>query len=103
VVEPGRRSIETAREISKLAQDIGITNLAVVGNKVHNDAEKSYITSHLSGYEVLGFIPFDQALVEADLANRSVLDASPSVAKEIKDIYQALLRPKLETLNPKIG
>ena len=97
VVEPGRRSIETAREITKLAHDIGITNLAVVGNKVRSDVEREYVTSHLSGFELLGFIPFDQAIVDADLANRSVLEASPIVTSEIRKIYQTLLasQPKV--------
>jgi CO dehydrogenase maturation factor len=91
VVEPGRRSIETAREITKLAQDIGIENIAVAGNKVRSDTEKEYIKSHLTGYEFLGFIPFDQAIVDADLGNRSVLEASPGVTGEVKKIYEALL------------
>jgi CO dehydrogenase maturation factor len=103
VVEPGRRSIETAREITKLAHDIGITNLAVVGNKVRSDAEKEYITSHLSGFEFLGFIPFDQAIVDADMANRSVLEASPSVTSEIRKIYQTLLAPQLKVSSGKNG
>jgi CO dehydrogenase maturation factor len=91
VVEPGRRSIETAREITSLAKDIGITNLAIVGNKIHSEIEKDYVISHLTGYEFLGFIPFDQAIVDADMANRSVLEASPKVAGEVKKIYEALL------------
>ncbi len=98
VVEPGRRSIETAREITKLAHDIGIKNIAIVGNKIHSDAEKMYITSQLPGFEFLGFIPFDQAVINADLANRSVLDASPLVNGEIIKIYQALLDKRLNTL-----
>ena len=36
VVEPGRRSIETALNIEKLAKEIGLKNLAVVGNKLCN-------------------------------------------------------------------
>jgi CO dehydrogenase maturation factor len=103
VVEPGRRSIETAREITKLAQDIGITNLAIVGNKVRSDVEKEYITAHLPGYEFLGFIPFDQAIVDADLSNRSVLEASPNVTGEIKRIYQALLASQSKVPENKIS
>ena len=37
VVEPGRKSLETAFRIKKLAQDIGVTDIAVVGNKIRND------------------------------------------------------------------
>ncbi len=97
VVEPGHRSIETAREITKLAKDIGITNLAIVGNKVRSEIEKEYITSHLPGYEFLGFIPFDQAIVDADMGNRPVLEASEKVAAEIKKIYRTL-----QTSQPKV-
>lgn len=91
VVEPGRRSIETARRIAKLAQEIGLNNIAVVANKVHSQPEKEFITSSLPEFKFLGFIPYDQALVDADLANLPILDASPKVAGEVRNIYKALL------------
>ncbi len=34
VVEPGRRSVETALHVRELAKDIGLTKVAVVGNKI---------------------------------------------------------------------
>ena len=46
VVEPGRRSIETAHEIVKLADDIGITKIAAVGNKIRSESDKEYLNSH---------------------------------------------------------
>ena len=91
VVEPGRRSIETAYTIKKMAQDIGLINVAVVGNKIRSQSEKEFIVSSLPGFEFLGFIPYDQALVEADLANLSLLDASQQITREVKNIYHALL------------
>jgi CO dehydrogenase maturation factor len=91
VVEPGRRSIETARRIAKLAKEIGLKNMAIVANKVRNQPEKEFIISSLPEFKFLGFIPYDQALVDADLANLPLLDASPKVAGEVRNIYQALL------------
>ncbi len=91
VVEPWRRAVETAYRVNKLAQDIGLHNVAVVGNKIRNQAEKEFLISSLSGFEFLGFIPYDQALVEADLANRPLLDASQQIILEVRNIYQALL------------
>jgi len=90
VVEPGRRSIETAVEITKLAHDIGITNIEAVGNKIRSEADKEYIISHLPDYKFLGFIPFDQAVIEADQSGRSVLEASVPVNEEVKKIYKNL-------------
>ena len=91
VVEPGRRSIETAHTINKLAQDIGLQNMAVVGNKIRSESEKEFIISSLPGFEFLGFIPYDQAIVEADLANRPFFAASPQIANEVKNIYHKLV------------
>jgi len=91
VVEPGRRSIETAYRIDKLARDIGLQNIAIVGNKIRSQPEKEFLISSLPGFELLGFIPYDQALVDADPANRPVVDSSQPIMNEVKNIYQALL------------
>ncbi|MFC1901400.1 AAA family ATPase [Chloroflexota bacterium] len=91
VVEPGRRSIETAQTITKLAQELGLPSIAVVGNKIKSEADKTFVTSNLPGIEVLGFIPYDPAITEADIANRPIFSASQQAAKEIKDIYGKLV------------
>jgi CO dehydrogenase maturation factor len=91
VVEPGRRSVETAHRIGKLAKEIGLHNIAIVGNKVRSQSDREFLTSSLPSFEFLGFIPYDQALVEADLANLPLLDASPQIIGEVRNIYQALL------------
>jgi len=91
VVEPGRRSLETAYKIDKLAKDIGLHNIAIVGNKLRNPLEREFLISNLPGFEFLGFIPYDQAIVDADLANLPVLNSSQPIINEVKNIYQALL------------
>ncbi len=91
VVEPGRRSIETAISIKELAAEIGLQNVAVVGNKVRNQPDKEFLISSLPDFEFLGFIPYDQAIVDADLANLPVLDSSQQITAAVKDIYQALI------------
>ena len=91
VVEPGRRSVETAHTIANLAKDISLQNIAVVGNKVRSQAEREFLISSLPGFEFLGFIPYDQAIVAADLANLPLLDTSQQITDEVRNIYQALL------------
>jgi CO dehydrogenase maturation factor len=91
VVEPGRRSIETALSIRKLASEIGLQSVAVVGNKVRGQSDREFLTSNLSGFDFLGFIPYDQAIVDADLANISPLESSQQVKEAVKEIYQVLL------------
>ena len=91
VVEPGRRSVETAYRIDKLAKDISLQNIAVVGNKLRSQSESEFLISSLPGFEFLGFIPYDQAIVEADLANLPLLKASQPIITEVRNIYQTLL------------
>ncbi len=91
VVEPGRRSVETAYRIGKLAQDIGLPNVAVVGNKLRSQSEREFLISSLPGFEFLGFIPYDQALVDADLANLPLVESSQQIITEVRNIYRVLL------------
>ena len=91
VVEPRRRSVETARRIKKLAEEIGLRNIAAVGSKVRSQSEREFLTSSLPDFEFLGFIPYDQAIVDADLADRPLFEASPMIIDEVRNIYQALL------------
>ncbi len=67
VVEPGQRSIDTARHIRKLASEIGLKTIALVGNKIRGEKDKAFLEKNLSDFQFLGFIPYDDALVEADL------------------------------------
>jgi CO dehydrogenase maturation factor len=82
VVEPGRRSIDTAEHIRKLAGEIGLKHIAVVGNKVRNAKDEAFLKTHLKDFEFLGFLPYDEALIEADLSGVSPFDVdSPSKAR----------------------
>ena len=96
VVESGRRSVETALAIKKLAQDIGLLNIAIVGNKIRSQSDKEFLISSLADTQFLGFIPYDQAVVDADLANNPVIEASQPVINEVRNIYKALL-PVVQT------
>jgi CO dehydrogenase maturation factor len=92
VVEPGRASIETAGRIAALAGDLGITNISVVGNKVHTPSERDFIASSLPGFEILGFIPYDPALTRSEMDNTPRLEASPQISRAVEEILQKLLR-----------
>jgi len=79
VVEPGRRSIDTAAHIRQLAKEIGLNAIAVVGNKVRGPQDREFLEKHLNDFEIIGMLPYDDALIEADLQGISPFDAdSPS-------------------------
>lgn len=80
VVEPGRRSMDTAGHIKKLASEIGLKNIVLVGNKIRGKKDEDFLKKHLSDFEFLGFIRQDEALIEADLDGISPYDVD-SIAK----------------------
>jgi CO dehydrogenase maturation factor len=67
VVEPGRRSIDTAEHIRKLADEIGLGQIAVVGNKIRSPKDEAFLRENLSDMPFLGFMPYEDMLIEADL------------------------------------
>jgi CO dehydrogenase maturation factor len=81
VVEPGRRSIDTARHIRKLAAEIHLNKISVVGNKIRRPEDETFLREHLNDFEFLGFLPYEDTLIEADLDGRSPYD-SDSLAKK---------------------
>ena len=90
VVEPGRRSIDTAEHIRKLASEIGLSNIHLIANKIRNKDDEAFLKTHLSGFEFLGFLPFDDALIEADLKGISPFDTESVALKIVESIAQHL-------------
>lgn len=72
VVEPGKRSLETAERIKHLSEDIGIKHLAAVINKGKSVNLKPQLEA--LGIPVLGEIPYDEDLVRADLEGVAPID-----------------------------
>ena len=90
VVEPGRRSIETAGHIKQLASEIGLSNIAVVGSKIRGSKDEDFLRKHLGEFEFIGFIPYDDALIEADLEGLSPYDVESSAKDEVQAMIDKL-------------
>lgn len=85
VAEPYFRSLEAARRQAWLARDLGIAKVAVVANKVRDSRDHEAITAFCEhhGLELLGSVPNDAMLGEADRAGVAPVDfdpGAPSVA-----------------------
>ncbi|MCG6910025.1 MAG: AAA family ATPase [Deltaproteobacteria bacterium] len=89
VVEPGRRSIDTAEHIKQLAEEIHLKNIAVVGNKIRGPQDEAFLRKHLNGFEFLGFMPYDDALIQADLDGRSPFDVESTAKDSVVQMMHA--------------
>ncbi len=90
VVEPTRRSLGTARQIKKLANDIGLDRLWLVGNKVRNEDESAFLEAETPGIPILGFLPADMGVQEADRLGIPVYDHVPSLKNAAITMAQKL-------------
>jgi len=90
VVEPGRRSMDTAGNIKKLASEIGLKNIGLVGNKIRGQKDEEFLKKHLSDFEFLGFIRQDEALIEADLDGVSPYDVDSIAKTNVKEMIAKL-------------
>ncbi|HLA88730.1 MAG TPA: carbon monoxide dehydrogenase accessory protein CooC [Anaerolineales bacterium] len=88
VVEPTRRSLGTAAQIKKLANDIGLIRLYLVGNKVRNDEEAKFLETELPDIPLLGYLPADLKVQEADRLGVPVYDYVESLKAATGQIIQ---------------
>jgi len=90
VVEPTARSLATAAQIKKLAQDIKLPNLYLVGSKTAGEEDRDFITAHSPGLEVMGFIQDDARVREADRLGKNLHDLAPELASVAREIVVAV-------------
>lgn len=90
VVEPGQRSLQTARTVKGLAQDIGIKRCYLAANKVRNKQQEEFIRDSMPDFTILGFIGYHPDLIEADLLGKGVYEAAPGAVADAIAIKKAL-------------
>jgi len=90
VVEPTRRSLGTAAQIKKLANDIGLTRLYLVGNKVRNEDEAKFLEAESPDMPLLGYMPVDLKVQEADRLGIPVYDHVQSLRTVSQEISQRI-------------
>ena len=90
VVEPTRRSLGTAAQIKKLAADIGLKRLWLVGNKVRNEEEAAFLEQATPGIPVLGTLPASLRVQEADRLGIAVYDYVPELRSAAEKISARL-------------
>jgi CO dehydrogenase maturation factor len=92
VVEPGRRSLQTAQAIRRLAADLWIHKVYVVGNKVRDEQDAAFIRESLPGDDLLGVLPFSREAIEADMQGTAIFDADEALLAEAQRIKDRLDR-----------
>ena len=93
VVEPTQRSLGTAAQIKELSGDIGLKRLWMVGNKVRTEEEEEFLRTHSPGLPLLGTLPMDLGVLDADRLGEPVYDHVPALRESAQKIGDILLEP----------
>ena len=86
VIEPGARSVQTYKNVKRLAKDLGVKQVRVVANKVRNEDDEAFVRSKIPAEDLLGFIHYNTEVIDADRQGQSPYDFSNTVKEEITKI-----------------
>ena len=97
VVEPSQASVDCARRIFRMAEQIGIKDIRAVANKVTSADDERFLGTALDGRPLVGVIPYCGQLRTADRSGRGSLDhAGP----EAQAAFAAILASLDKGANP---
>lgn len=80
VMEPYYRALETGRRVAELAGELGVEHVFAVANKVRTEADRDAVAEYCGRHDltILGEVPWDEALLEAERAGRAPIDYDPT-------------------------
>lgn len=90
VLEPGRRSAQTAKTIKKLAGEIGLEHVFAVMNRFTSEDQEKKIAATLPDLPILGKIGDYQAVRDADLNGLPAWESSPDYMSDVSAIWEKL-------------
>ena len=86
VIEPGARSIQTYKNVKRLAKDLGVSQVMVVANKVRSAEDEEFIRAKIPAEDLLGFIHYNSEVIDADRQGESPYDLSEKLIQEVRNI-----------------
>jgi CO dehydrogenase maturation factor len=100
VIEPGARSVQTYKNVKRLAADLGVKQVSVVANKVRGPEDEEFIRSKIPAEDLLGFIHYNPEVIDADRQGKSPYDFS----QRLNDVlcHQRKNRSKIDHLRIKL-
>ncbi len=86
VIEPGARSVQTYKNVRRLASQLGVKKVGVVANKIRGKEDEDFIAAKIPADEFLGYIHFNEDVIDADRNGLSPYGCSGVLLDEIKAI-----------------
>lgn len=91
VVEPSQNSVNTAIAVQRMAKDLGINKVRIIGNKIRNEKERLFIEQKFTEQDVLGYLAFDEVVWDSAMEPYSNKNNKGQLYDSIKAIKQKIL------------
>jgi len=92
IVEPGHRSVATAKKIISMGEEIGVRNFAIAGNKIQKEEQKEWLKQQLPRKLIVGMISYHDAIQSADLSQKPLIDLmNENVRSEFYAVFSSLI------------
>ena len=92
VIEPGARSVQTYRNVKRLAADLGVKRVRVVANKIRDQRDEQFVLDSIPAEDLLGMIHYNPEIMDADRQGKSPYDFCPAAIEEIRKMKAILDR-----------
>jgi CO dehydrogenase maturation factor len=90
VTEPTRTSLKTAGVVKKLAAELGIEDVKILGNKIRRPEEENLIRENFSPEEIVGILPFEEKVWEDSMAGSPVGFAEENLLSGVEKVFQKI-------------
>lgn len=101
VAEPTHRSLRTAAQIKVLAEDVGINNILLVGNKVAGETDRAFLVDNSPDLPLIGCLHASPQALQADRSGQTLYSLDSALAATVAAIALNL-ETRCHTLQPAI-
>ena len=92
VTEPTRNGVKTAKVVQKLARDLGIGKVKIIGNKIRREEEKDFIRQSFSEADILGFLPYQDGIWEKAMEETPAAFGEEDLLTGAEEVYQEIVK-----------
>lgn len=92
VTEPGKSSVQTARIVENLANELGVKEVKFIANKVRTEKEEAFINENFKLTELLGVVHYDEAISEKSMGLNKDMGINSIDNKELESILAKIVK-----------
>jgi CO dehydrogenase maturation factor len=92
VTEPTRNGVKTAKVVQKLARDLGIGKVKIIGNKIRREEEKDFIRQSFSEADIIGFLPYQDGIWEKSMEETPAAFGEEDLLTGVEEVYQEIVK-----------